>query len=282
VIAMTASLRLSGRSVIVTGGGSGIGAALCAAFVREGARVYVADLDEAAAIATVRAATGPGTALPVRLDVTDAAAVQDLVDRVVGEHGSLDVIVNNAGIGVGGDTESLTLAEWNRTLDVNVRGVIHGVAAAYPVMVRQGHGHIVNTASLAGLLPAGLLTVYATTKHAVVGLSTSLRAEAAIKGVKVLAVCPAAVETPLLDAPGAGGFDVRRYVTVNQGVKHAITPTRLAAEVLDAMSKNKALLVTPRTARISWRVSRLSPSLAQVAVRRIIAAQRKDMSTTSR
>lgn len=111
---------------------------------------------------------------------------------------------------------------------MNLRGVVHGVAAAYPVMVRQGNGHIVNTASLAGLLPAGLLTVYSMTKHAVVGLSLSLRAEAASRGVKVLVVCPSAVETPILDGPdGRGGFDVRRYVTTDQGVK---TPMQAVAK----------------------------------------------------
>jgi len=105
------------------------------------------------------------------------------------------VMVNNAGIGVGGEASELTLAHWERVIDVNLRGVIHGVHAAYPVMIAQRSGHIVNTASLAGLMPSPWLTPYAMTKHAVVGLTLSLRAKAAAHGVRVTAVCPGVVDT---------------------------------------------------------------------------------------
>ena len=104
--------------------------------------------------------------------------------------GRLDLMFNNAGITWAADTELLTLEQWNSIIDVNIRGVVHGVAAAYPQMVRQGHGHIVNTASMAGLAAAGLITSYVMTKHAVVGLSLALRTEAAAHGVGVLAICP--------------------------------------------------------------------------------------------
>jgi len=107
---------------------------------------------------------------------------------------------------VGRDTELLTLEQWNAIIDVNIRGVVHGVTAAYPVMLRQGHGHIVNTASMAGLTAAGQITSYVMTKHAIVGLSLALRSEAVSRGVGVLAVCPGAVETPILDKGAVGGF----------------------------------------------------------------------------
>lgn len=188
------------------------------------------------------------------------------------------MIFNNAGIGVGGNTEDLSVADWNRVIDVNLRGVVHGVAAAYPVMVRQGRGHIVNTASLAGLLPAGLLTVYSATKHAVVGLSLSLRAEAAARGVRVLVVCPSAVETAILDAnDGHGGFDVRRYITTDQGVKTPLAPAVLADEILGAMRKDRALLVTPRSARIAWYLNRLSPTAGLQLGRRGVSRERRQM-----
>ena len=111
---------------------------------------------------------------------------------------------NNAGISIGGETEELTLDHWNSIIDVNIRGVVHGVHAAYPLMVRQGSGHIVNTASMGGLMAAGLLTSYVMTKHAVVGLSLALRSEAAAHGVGVTAVCPSAVDTPILDKGAVG------------------------------------------------------------------------------
>ena len=113
--------------------------------------------------------------------------MQAVVDEVVSRAGRLDLMFNNAGICWGGDTELLTLDQWNAIIDVNIRGVVHGVAAAYPLMLRQGHGHIVNTASMAGLTAAGQITSYVTTKHAVVGLSLALRSEAVPRGVGVLA-----------------------------------------------------------------------------------------------
>ena len=162
-------------------------------------------------------------------------------------------------------------------MDVNLRDVVHGVSAVYPLMVKQGRGHIVNTASLAGLLPAGLLTVYSMTKHAVVELSLSLRVEAAAKGVKVMVVCPSAVETAILDGEGVGGFNVRRYVTTDQGVKTAMSADTLAAQILASMQKNRAILATPRSARLAWIANRLSPNLGLLAGARVVRSQRQHM-----
>lgn len=275
---MNVERDLAGERAIVTGAGSGIGAALTRRLVAAGAAVVAADIDEGRTDAVMASCSGPGTVVAARLDVADAAAVRDLVERVAAEPGGLAMMFNNAGIGVGGNTEDLSVADWNRVIDVNLRGVVHGVVAAYPVMVRQGRGHIVNTASLAGLLPAGLLTVYSTTKHAVVGLSLSLRAEAAARGVKVLAVCPSAVETSILDpSDGRGGFDVRRYVTTDQGVKTPLAPSVLADEILGAMRKDRALLVTPRSARIAWYLNRLSPAVGLRLGRRVVSIERRQM-----
>src|SRR5690242_6558877 len=204
--------RFNDKTAIVTGAGSGIGAALCRALAAAGADVVCTDIDGEAAKNTA-SAIGARSA---RLDVTDAAAVQAAVDEVVDRAGRLDLMFNNAGITWGGDTELLTLEQWNAIIDVNTRGVVHGVAAAYPLMVRQGHGHIVNTASMAGLAAAGQITSYVMSKHAVVGLSLALRSEAAGRGVGVLAVCPTAVETPILDKGAVGGFVGRDFYRMGQ------------------------------------------------------------------
>ncbi|WP_062541940.1 SDR family NAD(P)-dependent oxidoreductase, partial [Mycobacterium celatum] len=188
--------------------------------------------------------------------------------------GRLDLMFNNAGIAWGGDTELLTLDQWNAIIDVNIRGVVHGVAAAYPVMLRQGHGHIVNTASMAGLTAAGQITSYVMTKHAVVGLSLALRSEAVSRGVGVLAICPAAVETPILDKGAIGGFVGRDYYLRGQGMKTAYSPDRLARDTLRAIERNKALLVVPRRAYASWLFARLAPGLLQRLSIRFISAQR--------
>ena len=215
-----------GRSAIVTGGGSGIGAAIGRALVEAGAHVTLGDIDLPAAerVAAELTTVGPGMARAVHLDVTDAAAVQGVVDQVAEDHGRLDLMFNNAGITFGGETELLTLDHWNAVIDVNIRGVVHGVAAAYPLMVRQGGGHIVNTASMGGLMAAGLITSYVMSKHAVVGLSLALRSEAAAKGVGVTAICPSAVETPILEKGAIGQFHGRDYYLKGQGVRRPHDP----------------------------------------------------------
>ncbi|MGY1706798.1 SDR family NAD(P)-dependent oxidoreductase [Geodermatophilus sp. SYSU D00697] len=255
----------------MTGGASGIGRALGAALVRRGDDVVLADVDGAAAaeVAGQLTAAGPGTATGAEVDVREAAAVAALVDGTVDRHGRLDLMVNNAGIGMGGPTEQLAAAHWDRAIDVNLRGVVHGVLAAYPVMVRQESGHIVNTASLAGLLPVPGSVPYATTKWAVVGLSLSLRGEGAARGVRVSVVCPGGVDTPILDkglpsdlprVPGAEGVDARALITRMSGGR-LYSADALARDVLRGVERNRAVIVAPRQARVQWWLMRLSPSL---------------------
>lgn len=268
-----------GRSAIVTGGGSGIGAALVRALVADGAHVVVADIDVDAAQAVVDALPGAGTgsvagARAARLNVTDAAAVAALVEEVIGEHGGLDLMFANAGITWGGDTELLTLEQWNAIIDVNIRGVVHCVHAAYPHMIARGSGSLVLTSSMGGLSPAGLLTSYAMTKHAVVGLGMSLRAEAAGHGVGVTVVCPAAVDTPILDKGELGGFDGRRYYLDGQGVRRPLDPDALARSVLDGVSRNRALVIEPARARATWRLQRLAPGLMDRMLTRYVRSAR--------
>ena len=263
--------HFAGRTAIVTGAGSGIGVSLTRALVAAGAHVVCADLDGSAADKTAASVSGAGSARGVTLDVTDAAAVQALVDSVE----SLDLLFNNAGITFGGETEDLTLDQWNAIIDVNIRGVVHGVAAAYPRFVREGAGQIVNTASMGGLMAAGLITSYVMTKHAVVGLSLALRSEAAAKGVGVTVVCPSAVDTPILDKGYVGKFHGRDFYLKGQGVRHPLDPEVFAAQVLEAVAEDRAMLVTPRTARIAWRLGRFFPSFVQRSSIKFVAKQRK-------
>jgi short-subunit dehydrogenase len=145
-------------------------------------------------------------------------------------------------------------------------------------MIRQGHGHIVNTASMAGLAAAGLITSYVMTKHAVVGLSLALRTEAAAHGVGVLAVCPTAVETPILDKGAVGGpgsFNGREFYRMGQRSKEFYDPDDLARDTLRAVARNKALLVAPRQARVAWLFARLAPGLLQRMSIGFVAKQRR-------
>ncbi|GAA1845153.1 SDR family NAD(P)-dependent oxidoreductase [Actinomadura bangladeshensis] len=270
-------MSLASRSAIVTGGGSGIGASLTAALVAAGADVVCTDLDLAAAektVAGLAGLAGPGSARAAAVDVTQAAQVQQVVDEVVEAHGRIDLMFNNAGITYFGDTEDLTLDQWNSIIDVNIRGVVHGVHAAYPQMVRQRGGHIVNTASMGGLMAAGLMTSYVATKHAVVGLSLALRTEAAAHGVGVTVVCPAAVDTPILDKGEIGPYRGRDFYLDGQGIKHPLDAGVLVRRVLAAVEANEAMVVEPRRARLAWRVGRLAPTFVNRTTTRFIARQR--------
>lgn len=255
-----------GKTAFVTGGGSGIGRALSLGMTKRGAQVVVSDIDEAAAMRV--AAECGSTARGCRLDVRDADAVRAAVTQVTAGMGRLDYVFNNAGMGVGGEVDEIPLAAWERIIDVNLRGVMYGVIAAYPVMVKQGFGHIVNTASMAGLGPAPLLTPYAMTKHAVVGLSISLRIEAAARGVKVSVLCPAAIETPLLDTEGHADLpkplwvpNIRRFLTRLAGPPYPVE--KFADEALAAIERNEGVIVIPARARLGWRLGRLSPGLIE-------------------
>ncbi|MFW0794305.1 SDR family oxidoreductase [Gordonia sp. CPCC 205515] len=268
--------RFAGRTAIVTGGGSGIGAALTRALAHAGANVVCTDVDEAAAKEVAEGlVSARGRVRAVALDVTDRDAVATVVDEVVTDAGRIDFMFNNAGIALGGNTELLGAEQWDSIIDINIRGVVHGVSAAYPHMIRQRSGHIVNTASMGGLTAAGLLTSYVMTKHAIVGLSLALRSEAAAHGVDVLALCPAAVETPLLDAGGVGGFTGRTYYLSGQGVRTPYSADRLAAEALVAIERGQPLLVVPWQARMAWRFARFAPGLMQKASTSFVAQQRE-------
>ena len=250
------------RTAIVTGGGSGIGEALSRALAKRGDAVVVADIDGAAA-ERVAGEIG-GTA--AKVDVREADAVQALVDDTVAAHGRLDLIFNNAGIGVGGDALELTVAHWDRIIDINLRGVVHGVQAAYPVMAKQRSGHIVNTASIAGLLSPAYMAPYVAVKHAVVGLSLSLRAEAKANGVKVTAVCPGWTDTPILDSTGPDDLPKPTMARdggireVAQKMGKLYPSDALVQDVLEGIAKNKALIVTPGKFRAMWRIARVSPT----------------------
>ena len=252
---------------IVTGGASGIGRAIAVELIARGSHVVLADIDGEAAL---RAATELGSlASAATLDVADAAAVTALVRQVVADHGPLDVMVNNAGVAIGGLLEELDERHWTKAVDVNLRGVINGVTAAYEVMRAQGCGHILNTASLAGLIPAPAMLPYTTTKHAVVGLSTALRAEAAGVGVRVSVLCPGFVDTPLLDdlyeAPASfGGSSVRSRVRLLQ--PRFLTAELTAKRAIDGLAANKAVIPVGAMAHLTWRGLRYVPGLTRALI----------------
>ena len=255
------------RSAIITGGASGIGRALAEELARAGVYVVVADrqVDLAEQVASgIRAQGGAGTA--AELDVRDPDRFRTVVQATVAEANRLDYLFNNAGIVVAGEMRDYDLDDWEDVFDVNLRGVCHGIRAAYPMMIEQSFGHIVNTASLSGLIPALLQGSYTTTKHAVVGLSRALRIEARRYGVKVSVLCPGAIRTPILRGGRYGraksGVDPESFAARIERLG-AMEPSLLARRVLRAVERNRAIIIEPRSARVIWYLDRLSPWLSE-------------------
>ena len=185
---------------VVTGGGSGIGRGIALAFADAGMRVVVADIDESAARAVGDEVRHCGArALAVRTDVADRASVEVLAERAYGEFGRVHVLCNNAGVGVGGPLDTMTDDDWRWVLSVNLEGVVHGLQAFLPRFKAQaGEKHIVNTASMAGLIALPGLGIYTASKYAVVGISETLRVEGAAYELGVSVLCPGLVRTNIL------------------------------------------------------------------------------------
>src|SRR3954468_3378890 len=186
---------LSGRVAVVTGGGRGIGRALCDALTREGAKVAIGDVDAAAA-ETPAAELGAG-AIGLRVDVTDRAAFTAFLDAVEERLGPIDVLVNNAGIMAVTSLEDEDDASITRQIEINLHAVIHGTQEAMRRMRPRGSGHIVNVASMAGKIGFPRLATYCATKHGVVGLSEAVRGELRGTGIEVSVVMPGLVNTEL-------------------------------------------------------------------------------------
>lgn len=262
-----------GATAVVTGGASGIGRALVEALARRGADVTLVDLqlDQAETVAAGIRAQG-GLARAAIADVRDHAALSAVVRDAFERTGRLDFMFNNAGIALMGGANSSHIDDWHRVLDVNLGGVVNGTKIAYAIMIERGCGHIVNTASVAGLTPHPGSVAYATAKHGIVGLSKSLRSEAARKGVRVSVLCPGPTETPLLSGGAFGTIHPDIPEDKLRAIWRRMQPAsadRLAEVALDGVARNKAVIVWPAKWKAFWLLDRLSPSLSLAVARRV-------------
>jgi NAD(P)-dependent dehydrogenase (short-subunit alcohol dehydrogenase family) len=271
-----------GSVAVITGGASGIGQALGEALARCGATVVLADLQEERARAIAAAIqAGGGKASASFVDVTDFPALKRLIEDTVATHGRLDYLFNNAGIGIAGEVVHYQIEDWHRVLDVNLRGVANGVQAAYPVLVRQGHGHIVNTASMAGLVPFPWTVNYSAAKHGVVALSLALRIEAAAAGVRVSVLCPGVVRTPILENGGKYGKllqpippeRLRAYFETMR----PMDPARFAQKALWGVARNRAIIIVPGWWKVLWWLYRVSPGFWERLARKGLARAKKSL-----
>ena len=231
---MSGDDRLAGRVALVTGGGSGIGRATAVAFAAAGATVAVADLDGDAATGTVDLVrAGGGEAEALVLDVVDEAAVGATVAGVLDRFGRLDAACNNAGTpGTYADLADQSAADWDRTLAVNLTGVFLCLRAEVPAMVAAGGGAVVNVASAAGLMGFARLPAYVASKHGVGGLTKSVALEVAGDGVRVNAVCPGSIRTPMLSGFVGGDEDALAAMGRQAPMRRLGTPEEVAEAVV--------------------------------------------------
>ena len=258
------------RLVLVTGAGSGIGRQTALCFAERGAEVVCVDLDgtRAARTATLAGLVGPA-AHSYAVDVADADAMAELAKTVQAEHGSPDVVVNNAGIGLAGPFLETGVEDWQRILDVNLLGVVHGCRLFGAQMVERGEGgHLVNVASLAAFLPQRNLPAYSTTKAAVLMLSECVRGELAEHGIGVSAICPGIVKTGITSATRFVGLSdeeqtaKRRQITKSYARRN-YGPEKVALAIVRAVEKDTPVVPVTPEAHIGAALARLSPSAAR-------------------
>ncbi len=221
------------KIALVTGASSGIGAAVARRLAADGHHVVAAArrADRLERLATATAA-GPGTVSPAVVDVTDRAAVVELADRTVAEHGRIDVVVHNAGVMPLSRLDALRVDEWDRMVDVNVRGLLNGIAATLPHLLRRGRGHVVTVASVGAHQVSPTAAVYCATKYAAWAITEGLRLEAP-PGIRVTTVSPGVVETELADAIG----DPVAREAMRAYRAHAIPPEAVADAVAYAVGQ---------------------------------------------
>lgn len=268
---------LGGALTLVTGAGSGIGRSTALAFARQGARVLAVDIDagtaEDAAVECEQV-PGAGEAHSFGCDVADAEAVQKLAAEVHSRFGSLDVLVNNAGVGMSARLADMSLEDWQWIRGVNLDGVIHGCHAFGPEMLAHGGGHIVNVSSGLGYMARATEPAYSTTKAAVLALSQCLRADWQRRGVSVSVICPGVIKTPIFESTRYLGQqaddDVRQRVRrLSRVVGHK--PDAVAKAILRAIRRDRIMVTVGWEAKVGWAAHRLLPlSAHQLGARRTV------------
>jgi NAD(P)-dependent dehydrogenase (short-subunit alcohol dehydrogenase family) len=258
---------LTGRTALVTGAASGIGRESALAFARRGAHLVLCDLNAQGLDETAAAirALGRGQVATHVVDVADAAQMGRFADAVHARVPAVDVLMNNAGVAIGGGFLDTSLADWDWILAINVKGVVHGCHYFVPAMIRRGAGgQVINVASAAGYVSSAMLAAYATTKFGVVGLSEALREELAPYGIGVTCICPGIIDTPITRSArmlGKSGTKRARKRLVEAYQKRGYGPERVATGVLRAASRNRGIAPITPEAWIMYYFKRFAPGL---------------------
>lgn len=251
-------MNFADKTVVVTGAGSGIGRATALAFAAQGARIAACDVDQARLDALGRE-LGDRALLVRKVDVADRAQVRSFADAVHAQVPAADVIVNNAGVAVGGNFLEVSLDDVDWLLGINLHGVIYGCHCFAPRMVERRSGHIINLSSILGIFPAPNVTAYVASKFAVLGFSQSLRTELRPHGVGVTAICPGMIDTAIVSDGRMSGEAQDRKSRVIDQFKKGIPPARVAEVILDAVRTNPVLRTVGRDAWVVHQLTKLAP-----------------------
>ncbi len=267
--------ELGGKLVVITGAGGGIGAALAAAFAARGSKLALLDRDLDAATRVAESLQLPADRVCVhRVDVSDRASLERARDEILAVHGSIDVLINNAGITVFSSFEQLQDDEIDRTLAINLRGVIDGCRVFLPALRARPQAHIVNVSSIAGLAGMPWQTIYCASKFAVRGFSAALRSELVGEGIGVTCVVPGATRTNIVSA--AGSRDPNLTAKLSQMLQsHAYPPHWLARKVVRAVRRNAPELVVGPDGVLLHLALRLSPMLVRASMRALVFFARR-------
>jgi NAD(P)-dependent dehydrogenase (short-subunit alcohol dehydrogenase family) len=255
---------INGKIAVVTGAGSGIGRATALALARKGAAIALADIDEAGLQETARqiAALGGRSSSQHRVDVADREQMAAFAQAVEAQHGRVDIVVNNAGIGILEDFADAPLEDFAKVVDVNLWGVIYGSKLFLPALLRQGGGHIVNISSLAGIISTPGMVSYGTTKFAVRGFSESLRAELAPHSIGVTSVHPGMIRTNIAKVSRCADSALQQRM-IEWFERWGRPPERVASKIVRAIETNRMrVLVTPETYVMDL-FKRATPALAE-------------------
>jgi NAD(P)-dependent dehydrogenase (short-subunit alcohol dehydrogenase family) len=260
---------LHGKTALVTGAASGIGKATALALAKRGADLVVCDVDETGLAATAAAIEALGRNVFFRrVDVASRAQMQEFAAAVHERVPAVDLLINNAGVGLGASFRDTTLEDWDWIVSINLMGVVHGCHFFLPPMIARGHGgHVVNVSSAAGYVATEPLCAYATTKFAVLGLSEALREELERHRIGVTAVCPGIINTPITRTArlrGPAATPEARAQMVAFYERRNYPPERVAENILKAVQRNRAVAPISPEAWFLYYVKRLSPALLRV------------------